>query len=95
MMIEHICCTKELFEIQKEKNCRDKVISTKNSFSYENISIKFSMYQVHTKSIKVCRISKMIQYKKKEETKKKNNILLYYKVSQLSKIEALQYFKGI
>lgn len=46
------------------------MISTKNSFSYENISIKFSMYQVHTKSIKVCRISKMIQYKKKEETKK-------------------------
>lgn len=51
------------------------------------------MYQVHTKSVKVCRISNMIQYKKKEETK--NNILLYYKVSQLSKIEALQYFKGI
>lgn len=51
------------------------------------------MYQVHTKSIKVCRISNMIQYEKKEETK--NNILLYYKVSQLSKIEALQYFKGI
>lgn len=70
------------------------MISTKNSFSYENISIKFSMYQVHTKRIKVCRISNMIQYKKKEETKK-NNILLYYKVSQLSKIEALQYFKGI
>lgn len=69
------------------------MISTKNSFSYENISIKFSMYQVHTKSVKVCRISNMIQYKKKEETK--NNILLYYKVSQLSKIEALQYFKGI
>lgn len=66
------------------------MISTKNSFSYENISIKFSMYQVHTKSIKVCRISIMIQYKEKE--KEKNNILLYYKVSWLSKIEALQYF---
>lgn len=36
------------------------------------------MYQVHTKSIKVCRISNMIQYK--EKRKKKNNILLYYKV---------------
>lgn len=39
------------------------------------------MYQVHTKSIKVCRISNMIQYKVKEKEKKKNNILLYYKVS--------------
>lgn len=57
------------------------MISTRNSFSYENISIKFSMYQVHTKSIKVCRISNMIQYKVKEKEKKKNNILLYYKVS--------------
>lgn len=27
------------------------------------------MYQVHTKSIKVCRISNMIQYKEKEEKK--------------------------
>lgn len=49
------------------------------------------MYQVHTKSIKVYRISNMIQYKEKEK-EKKNNILLYYKVSWLSKIEALQYF---
>ena len=57
------------------------MISTRNSFSYENISIKFSMYQVHTKSIKVCRISNMIQYKVKEKEEKKNNILLYYKVS--------------
>lgn len=56
------------------------MISTENSFSYENISIKFSMYQVHTKSIKVYRISNMIQYKEKEK-EKKNNILLYYKVS--------------
>lgn len=39
------------------------------------------MYQVHTKSIKVCRISNMIQYKVKEKEEKKNNILLYYKVS--------------
>lgn len=38
------------------------------------------MYQVHTKSIKVYRISNMIQYKVKEK-EKKNNILLYYKVS--------------
>lgn len=75
----HFCCTKELFEIEEKKKRRDKVISTENSFSYENISIKFSMYQVHTKSIKVCRISNMIQYKEKE--KEKNNILLYYKVS--------------
>lgn len=77
MRIEHIFCTKELYEIKEIKR-RDKVISTENSFSYENISIKFSMYQVHTKSIKVCRISNMIQYKEIEE---KNNILLYYKVS--------------
>lgn len=75
MRIKHICCTKELFEIEEKK---DKVISTENSFSYENISIKFSMYQVHTKSIKVCRISNMIQYKEKRG---ENNILLYYKVS--------------
>lgn len=89
----HFAVQKNYSRYRRGKNCRDKVISTEDSFSYENISIKFSMYQVHTKSIKVCRISKMIQYKKKEETK--NNILLYYKVSQLSKIEALQYFKGI
>lgn len=45
------------------------MISTENSFSYENISIKFSMYQVHTKSIKVGRISNMIQNKENEEKK--------------------------
>lgn len=52
------------------------MISTENSFSYENISIKFSMYQVHTKSIKVCRISNMIQYKEKEKGKKKKQYIV-------------------
>lgn len=33
------------------------------------------MYQVHTKSLKVCRISNMIQYKKREEKKQYNVIL--------------------
>lgn len=52
------------------------MISTENAFSYENISIKFSMYQVHTKSIKVCRISNIIQCKEKEE-----KTIYCYKVS--------------
>lgn len=78
----HLLYKRIIFDIRRrKKKRRDKVISTRNSFSYENISIKFSMYQVHTKSIKVCRISNMIQYKVKEKEKKKNNILLYYKVS--------------
>ena len=34
------------------------------------------MYQVHTKSIKVCRISNMIQYKVKEKEKKKQYIVI-------------------
>lgn len=34
------------------------------------------MYQVHTKSIKVCRISNMIQYKEKEEKKKQYIVIL-------------------
>lgn len=72
----HFAVQKNYSRYRRGKNCRDKVISTKNSFSYENISIKFSMYQVHTKSIKVCRISKMIQYKKKQETKKQYIVIL-------------------
>lgn len=74
------------------KNRRDQVISTENSFSYENIiSIKFSMYKVHTKSIKVCRISNnMVQYKEKERGK--NNISLYVtKVFRPSKVPGLTY----
>lgn len=65
----HFAVQKNYSRYRRGKNCQDKVISTKNSFSYENISIKFSMYQVHTKSIKMCRISKMIQYKKKQGKK--------------------------
>lgn len=34
------------------------------------------MYQVHTKSIKVCRISIMIQYKEKEKKKKQYIVIL-------------------
>lgn len=34
------------------------------------------MYQVHTKSIKVCRISNMIQYKEKEKEKKQYIVIL-------------------
>lgn len=75
MKIEHICCTKELSDIE-ERDDEDKVISMENSFSYENISIKFSMYQVHTKSIKVCRISNIIQYKEKPKRKKKQYIVI-------------------
>lgn len=46
------------------------------------------MYQVHTKSIKVCRISNMIQYK--EKRKKKNK-----KFSDSQKSRPYSTFKGI
>lgn len=67
------------------------MISTKNAFSYENISIKFSMYQVHTKSIKVCRISNIIQCKEKE--RKKQYIVTKFHDSQKSRPYST--FKGI
>lgn len=34
------------------------------------------MYQVHTKSIKVCRISNMIQYKENEKEKNQYIVIL-------------------
>lgn len=73
------------------------MISTENSFSYENISIKFSMYQVHTKSIKVCRISNMIQYKenKKEKRKKKQYIVILQSFHDSQNLRPYSTFKGI
>ena len=72
------------------------MISTENSFSYENISIKFSMYQVHTKSIKVCRISNMIQYKEKEDEKKKKQYIVILQSFMTLKNRGLTVlFKGI
>lgn len=69
------------------------MISTKNSFSYENISIKFSMYQVHTKSIKVCKISNMVQYEEEEE---KPTIYCYItKIGDAQKSRPYSTFKGI
>ena len=44
-------CTKELIHIEKGK-CQGDVISSENSFSYENIGVHFSMYQGHTKTLR-------------------------------------------
>lgn len=52
------------------------------------------MYQVHTKSIKVCRISNMIQYKEKEKEKK--TIYCYItKFYDSQKSRPYSTFKGI
>lgn len=64
---------------------KDKLISSRNSFSYENISIKFSMYQVHTKSINMGRISNRVEYKKREKKVILQSFMTF-------RIEALQYF---
>ncbi len=51
------------------------------------------MYQVHTKSIKVCRISNMVQYKEKEE---KKTIYCYItKFHDSQKLRPYSTFKGI
>ena len=52
------------------------------------------MYQVHTKSIKVCRISNMIQYKEKKKGKK--TIYCYItKFHDPQKSRPYSTFKGI